>query len=73
MYDGFYLSYYVRCINLSYVTELYCKDCKEPVSMKSTNKWISLKCLCRCAIYYSTGHFTVIPKKVYLKNKENDK
>lgn len=57
---------------MTYHTALFCADCKESISMKDSEKWISLKCKCRCAIYYSTGHFTIIPKKVYLKNKEND-
>jgi len=51
---------------------MFCADCKEAISMKSNYKWVSLKCKCKCAIYYSTGHFTVIPKKVYLRNKGRD-
>ena len=57
---------------MTFYTEMFCVDCKEAVNLKSSSKWVSLKCKCRCAIYYSTGHFTVIPKKVYLKNKERD-
>jgi hypothetical protein len=56
---------------MTYYTGLVCDNCKTTTTMKDTDRWISLKCKCRCAIYYSTGYFVVIPKKVYIKNKES--
>ena len=58
---------------MPYITEMFCEECKCPIEMKSTFKWVSLKCKCKCAIYYPNGHFTVIPKSVYLRNKEKEK
>ena len=57
---------------MTYYTELFCEECKSAISMKDSPKWISLKCKCRCAIYYANGYFTIIPKKVYMKNKERE-
>jgi len=55
---------------MTYITYMFCEECKKPIEMKSTEKWVSLKCKCKCAIYYPNGHFTVIPKEVYIKNKQ---
>jgi hypothetical protein len=56
---------------MTYFTKLRCDHCNSTITMKETEKWVSMKCKCRCAIYYSTGYFVVIPKKVYIKNKES--
>lgn len=49
---------------------MYCSICKGIVSIKDTERWVSLKCKCKCSIYYSDGHFRVVSKETYLKNKE---
>lgn len=51
-------------------TQMVCKDCNKSITMKDNENWVSLKCKCKCAIYYPSGHFVVIPKKVYIKNKD---
>lgn len=49
---------------------MFCKKCKSMVSVKDTERWVSLKCNCKCAVYYADGHFVVVPKEVYLRNRE---
>lgn len=58
--------------DIVYNSLFVCKDCKKTMTAKYHKTWFALQCDCKHAIYYASGHFTVIPKKVYLKNKENE-
>jgi len=49
---------------------MFCSNCNSLISIKDTEEWISMKCKCKIAIYYRDGHFSVVPKHIYLKNKE---
>lgn len=58
--------------NIIYNSLFVCADCKKTMTAKYHKTWFAIQCKCKHAIFYNTGHFTVIPKKVYLKNKENE-
>jgi len=53
-------------------TLFVCENCKKTMTVKYSEKWFALQCRCRHALFYATGHFTVIPKKIYLLNKERE-
>jgi len=57
-------------------TVFQCNICGKTMTVKykktEVGGWFSLQCKCLTAIYYASGYFNVIPKTVYLKNKEKE-
>ncbi len=53
-----------------YNTVFICQNCEKTMTVKYKDNWFALQCRCKHSLYYNSGHFTVIPKKVWLINKE---
>ncbi len=61
------------CVIMLISSPMKCTKCNHFIEVKITEKFITLKCRCKCIIHNPDGDMKVVPYEIYCKNHKGGK